>query len=185
MKKIALFLAEGFEEIEAVTPMDLLRRAGIDLITAGVTGPMITGGHGITIRADRELKELTGSADSFDGVIVPGGVGGAENIAASVPAVEFIKNMMNAGKLVAAICAAPALVLTPLGIIDGKQATCYPGFEEKFTGAKFAAQRVVADGNVITSRGPGTAAEFSIAIIAYLEGEEKAEQIRSRTLQKV
>ena len=184
MKKAAVLLADGFEEVEAITPIDFLRRAEIEVDVVGVTGKTVTGGHGISVRAGVKPKELVKNVDSYDAVIVPGGVGGAENIAASSETVGFIQNMMASGKLVAAICAAPALVLSPNGILQGKKATCYPGFEEKFTDAEFQAERVVVDGNLITSRGPGTAAEFAVAIIRYLEGDGKADEVHSGTLQK-
>jgi len=184
LKKIAVLLAEGFEEVEAVTPIDFLRRAEIDVVTAGISGKSLTGGHAIVINADVHIGDISESADEFDGVIIPGGMPGAQNIVDSKEASEFIKTMMESGKLVAAICAAPAVVLTPLGVIKGKKATCYPGFEEKFTNATFEPGRVVVDGNVITSRSPGTAAEFAVAIIRYLIGDDAADYVHKRTLQK-
>lgn len=184
MKKVAVLLAEGFEEVEAATPIDFLRRAEIEVTVTGVTGEKVAGARNVTLVADQGISEIMKNRDDYDGVIIPGGMPGAENIAASEDAKGFIKTMYDAGKLVAAICAAPAVVLGPLGVLQGKQATCYPGFEEKFTNVTFKPKRVVIDGNIITSRGPGTAAEFSLEIIRYLAGKEAAEKIRSATLQK-
>lgn len=151
-KKAVVLLADGFEEVEAVTPIDFLRRAGIEVTTAGVTGKTAEGGHGVTIQADVSLKKLKGE---YDAVIVPGGKGGAENIASSKEAVQLLKEYAGAGKLVAALCASPGVVLAPNGLLDGKKATCYPGFEKNFPqSAQFSEERTVRDGNLITSRGP-------------------------------
>ncbi|WP_319562155.1 DJ-1 family glyoxalase III [Marispirochaeta sp.] len=180
-KRAALLLADGFEEVEAVTPIDLLRRAGIELVTLGVTGNPVTGGHDIIIHADRKIDDFDSEVDA---VIVPGGMPGAANIAASDSAVELIEKVFKKNGLVAAICAAPGVVLYPLGILDKRRATCFPGFEKEWTKATFSEERVVIDGNVITSRGAGTAAEFTEAIIAWLLGDKAAADIHSRTLQK-
>lgn len=182
MSTAAVFLADGCEEVEALTQVDFLRRAGIKVITAGIGKKTITGGHDIQITADAEVDRLD---EALDAVIIPGGMPGAENIANSQKANDIIQNSYEAGKLVAAICAAPAVVLAPTGILAGKKATCYPSFEEKLTGdITFTEDRVVTDGNVITSRGPGTAAEFAVAIIRYLEGDKAADEVHRKTLQK-
>lgn len=181
MKKIALLLAEGFEEVEAVTPADFLDRAGIKVIITGVSGKTIKGAHGITITADYTLAELP---KDIDGVIIPGGMPGSANVASSDPAISLIKNVNREGKLIAAICAAPALVLEKAGVIAGKKATCYPGYEKKFTRTTFSNERVVVDGNVVTSRAPGTAAEFALTLVEILAGKEAAEKIFNATLQK-
>ncbi len=181
MKKIAVLLADGFEEVEAVTPIDFLRRAGIDVVTAGVAGKTVTGAHGVKISADAAVGEL--SAD-MDGVVLPGGMPGARNISDSAAAVDLVRKTLAAGKLVGAICAAPAVVLGAHGLLQGRRFTCYPGFERDVRGASFTPDRVVTDGNLITSRGPGTAAEFSLALIGKLVGREEAEKIRKGTLQK-
>ena len=181
MKKIAVLLADGFEEVEAVTPIDFLRRAGIDVVTAGVTGKTVTGAHGVKISADAVVGGLPAG---LDGVVLPGGMPGAQNIADSAEAVDLIRKILAAGKLVGAICAAPAVVLGAHGLLQGRRFTCYPGFERDVRGASFTPDRVVADGNLITSRGPGTAAEFALALIEKLAGREEAEKIRKGTLQK-
>ena len=181
-KKVLCILAEGFEEIEAVTPVDLLRRAGIEVVAAGLTGIDITGSHGITVLADCELDEVD---DDFDGVIIPGGIPGAPNIADNAQAMGFISKMYDNGKLVAAICASPAVVLGKTGILSGKKVTSAPGFVEKLpSDAVFTEGRVVTDKNIITSRGAGTAAEFAGAIIAYFEGKETADKLLDATLYK-
>lgn len=181
MKKTALLLAEGFEEVEAVTPIDFLRRAGIDVIVAGIGGTIIKGAHGLPVMADTAIEALP---DDLDGVVIPGGLPGANNIAASSEAQELIRTLHGRGALVAAICASPAFVLGPLGVVEGKKATCYPGCEADLQGAVFSEDRVIRDGNVITSRGPGTAAEFSVEIIRYLEGEKTAVGVFEQTLMK-
>lgn len=182
MSTAAVFLADGCEEVEALTQVDFLRRAGIKVITAGIGKKTITGGHDIHITADTEVDQLE---EPLDAVIMPGGMPGAEHIAKSQKANDIIQSTYRAGNLVAAICAAPAVVLAPTGILAGKKATCYPGFEERLSDdIKFSEERVVVDGNVITSRGPGTAAEFAVAIIRYLEGDKAADEIHRKTLQK-
>ena len=181
MKKVALLLAEGFEEVEAVTPVDFLRRAGIEVAIAGIGGTVLKGAHGVSLTADMPIESLD---RQLDGVVIPGGLPGATNVAASPQAQELIKELNGRGALVAAICAAPAFVLAPLGVLEGKKATCYPGCEGDLAGAEFSEDRVVRDGNVITSRGPGTAAEFALEIIRYLEGEKTAAGVFEQTLQK-
>lgn len=183
MCKAAVLFAQGFEEVEALTPVDFMRRAGIEVTMAGVGGDRIKGGHSILVEADTPIGPL--DPGEYDAVVLPGGMPGAENIAASAEAVAFIKAVYEKGGLVAAICAAPAVVLDPLGILKGRRATCYPGFESRFRDAVFTEERVVLDGKVITSRGPGSAAEFALAIIRYLKDEEVAEKLRRATLQPV
>jgi 4-methyl-5(b-hydroxyethyl)-thiazole monophosphate biosynthesis len=177
----ALLLAPGFEEVEAVTPADFLRRAGIDVQLIGVGGRLIEGSHGIRLQADSTLEEL---AQEPEGVILPGGMPGAANLASSPAVLELIRRTHAAGRLVAAICAAPAVVLEPAGVLAGKRATCFPGFEERFASARFNAGRVVVDGNVVTSRGPGTAAEFSEKLIELIAGRARSLEVHRRTLQR-
>jgi 4-methyl-5(b-hydroxyethyl)-thiazole monophosphate biosynthesis len=181
MKKAAVLFADGFEEVEAITPVDFLRRAGIQVFTAGVGTREVKGSHEIRVTTDMTVDELP---RDLDAVIVPGGMPGAKNVALSKKAVSIIVEASNAGKLVAAICAAPAVVLAGAGLLAGKKFTCYPGYENEVSDGAFSAERVVRDGNLITSRGPGTAAEFAIEIIRYLEGDEAAAKIRRGTIQK-
>lgn len=183
MSRVALLLAEGFEEVEAVTPVDFLRRAGIEVTTAGIGGTRIRGSHGIDLLADREAEELR--ADELDGVLLPGGMPGAANLGAAPVVDRLVRSMLSAGKLVAAICAAPAKVLAPMGVLARKRATCFPGDEVDFgEDVEFTEERVVRDGNLITSRGAGSAAEFAEEIIRYFKGDEAADEVHRRTVQK-
>jgi len=181
MKKVAVLLAEGFEEVEAVSPIDFLRRAGVEVLTAGIASSRVKGSHSITIDADMRIEELP--AD-LDGVILPGGTIGANNLAKSRTVAELVKRMYGEGQLVAAICASPAKVLAPTGILHGKRATCYPGLESELVGSDFRSDRVVRDGNIITSRGAGTAGVFAIELVRYLAGEEAASRVQVAVLQR-
>jgi 4-methyl-5(b-hydroxyethyl)-thiazole monophosphate biosynthesis len=181
MKKTALvILAEGFEEIEAIAPVDVLRRAGVRVTLVGVESLGVNSSRKIGIQADALLKDIK---DLPDAVILPGGLPGATNLAKSGEVAELVKKMNGAGKIIAAICAAPAVVLASLGILDGKKATCYPGCESDFSKATVHCKaRVIEDGNIITSQGPGTALEFSLAIAARLVGKELADTVRGKML---
>ncbi|PKH04109.1 DJ-1 family protein [Psychromonas sp. MB-3u-54] len=180
MKKVAILVADGFEEVEVITPVDFLRRAGIEVIITSIGALNVTGCHNIVIHADTTLDAL---GDDLDGIILPGGMPGASNLAQSEMLIAFIRKMNNSNKLLAAICAAPALVLGKARLLNGRQFTCYPGFEKKITGANFRTESVVLDGNILTSRGPGTAAEFAILIIEYLLGIDAANAVKQGTLQ--
>ena len=181
MPKIALIiLAEGFEEVEAIAVVDLLRRTGTRVIMAGLAALKVPSSRKITVEADVLLKDFT---EMPDALILPGGIPGATNLAKSAEVATLVKKMNAAGKLIAAICAAPAAVLAPLGILDGKKATCYPGCESDFSKKTIHSKDpVVVDGNIITSQGPGTALEFALAIAARLVGQEMAETIREKML---
>lgn len=182
MKRTAVLLADGFEEVEALLPVDYLRRSGLDVSVLGVTGKQVTGGHDIRVDTDMKIEDADGT---FDAVYIPGGLPGVENIAASAAAEELIRHVYEKGELVAAICAAPAFVLEPMGIIKGKKVTCFPGAEAKLKTSTFVEERVVKDGKILTSRGPGTAGEFAIEVIRFLLGDEKAEEVRSKTLTRL
>jgi 4-methyl-5(b-hydroxyethyl)-thiazole monophosphate biosynthesis len=179
-KKALVLLAEGFEEVEAVTPIDYLRRAGVE-VTIAATGKSKTvkGSHGIEINADAFLVDLLrkGTASAFDAVVLPGGMPGAANLAASKDVGDLLKEAAAKGKLACAICASPAVALAPLGILKGKKFTCYPGMEEKVRDASWSEDRVVTDGNIITSRAAGTAGEFAAAIITALVNKAEAEKL--------
>jgi len=180
-KKAVILLATGFEEIEAVSVIDILRRAGIEIIIAGADGINVTGSHGITVAADKRLSGL--KPDYFDAVIVPGGMPGALHLHNSGEVNEFIKAANSGGALIAGICAAPAVVLAPLGILDKKTATCYPGDQVDFgKTTRYKNKAVVIDGNIITSQGPGTAIEFGLAIVEKIIGKETAKKVRERAL---
>ncbi|MBI1978359.1 MAG: DJ-1/PfpI family protein [Candidatus Omnitrophica bacterium] len=181
-KKVLVILADGFEEIEAVTPIDVLRRAGVEVILAGLSGKVVTGAHGIKFQTDVTLDEYK---DLPDAMVLPGGMPGAQNLGKSPKVAELVKKMNSQNKIVGAICAAPALAVAPTGILNGRKATCYPGFEKDFPSqVTFSTDRVVVDGNVITSRGPGSAFEFALELVEKLVGKEKVETLREGMLVK-
>jgi 4-methyl-5(b-hydroxyethyl)-thiazole monophosphate biosynthesis len=183
MKKAVLLLAEGFEEVEAVTPIDYLRRAGVEVTVAAVGGTLaVKGARGVTVNADTTLREVGQKAAPWDAVVIPGGIPGASNIAASKEAGALIAEAAAAGKQVCAICASPAVVLAPLGLLSGKKFTCYPGMEEKVSDGKWTEDRVAIDGNIITSRGAGTAGEFAVAVIGQLLGGTEGDKIAKSVL---
>ncbi len=182
-KTAVVVLAEGFEEIEAVAPIDVLRRAGVRVTIAGLCAKNVKSSRGVWVQADQLFEEIK---DLPDAVILPGGLPGATNLAGSAGLAAFLKKMNGAGKLIAAICAAPAAVLAPLGILDGKKATCYPGCETDFSSKTIhSKESVVKDGNLVTSRGPGTALEFALEIVRELAGAEMAGTLREKMLVKV
>jgi len=180
-KKVIILLAEGFEEVEAVTPIDYLRRAGAEVTVAAIGENLaVKGVRGIQINAGTTLAETT--AGEWDAVVLPGGMPGAEKLAASPETAALLRKTAAAGKLICAICASPAVVLAPLGLLEGRKFTCYPGLEEKAAAGKWSDSRVVTDGNLITSRGAGTAGEFAVAIIASLFDEETGKKIAESVL---
>ena len=174
---IYLFLANGFEEVEALFTLDVIRRAELEIKTVGVgETTTITGAHGIPVIADVHSSELECTAP--EAIILPGGMPGTTNLEESEVVVNAIHSAMQRGALVCAICAAPS-ILGIMGYLKGKNATCFPGFEEYLDGATFKDERVVLDGNVITAKGMGCAAEFGLAIVEKLLGKEKADEIAS------
>lgn len=175
MPKILVPLVEGFEEIEAMTVIDVLRRAGIEVVTAGLPGNIITGAHGVRVHADTRLMDL--DTENFDGIVLPGGSPGYRNLMRSETVLKTVSNFANKGKLVAAICGAP-LVLARLGLLKERIATVYPGFEKEL--GRPRGDAVVVDGNIITSQGPGTAIKFALKIVEYLEGKEKSLQLKQQ-----
>ena len=178
--KVLIPMADGFEEVEAVTIVDLLRRGGIDVVTASVgASKMVTGAHGVPVGADKMIADV--KDESFTAVILPGGMPGTTNLAESDVLGGILKSHEQNGAVVAAICAAPT-VLAKHGILQGKNATCYPGFEDKVTGATMKDQAVVEDGKIVTSKGPGTAIEFSLKMIEKLEGPQKSQEVRQGIL---
>ncbi len=181
-KTVLVVLADGFEEIEAVTPMDVLRRAGLEVIVAGVGKREVAGAHQITVETDLMIEQYQ---ELPDAIVLPGGMPGAENLSKSEALKDLLQKMKRSGKLIAAICAAPAVVLAPNGLLDGKRATCYPGYENELgPKVKFTADRVVVDGQVTTSRGPGTAIEFSLELVSQLVSAEKAAQLAQKMVVK-
>lgn len=174
MSKTALIvIAEGSEEIEAITPGDVLNRAGVDITYAAIGTLAPRGGHGVPLRADMLIEDVGGIL--FDALVLPGGGKGAENMAHCGPLTELIRRHWDAGKIIAAICAAPAVVLAPLGLLSGRHATCYPGLERRFPkDVKDCTTSVCVDGHLVTSRGPGTALEFSLRLAELLTGAQSA-----------
>lgn len=181
MNKVILFLAEGFEEVEALTTVDYLRRKDIKVDTISITeDKKVKGAHDIVVLADNMIKEIK-DIDSYDGVIIPGGWPGAPNLRDDERVIEVVNKMNEAGKLVAAICAGP-IVLERAGIIDGKKITSYPGFEEELKTGVYIEEGVVRDENIITARGPALAVDLAIEIVKYFLGEEKAEELKKNIL---
>ncbi len=182
MKRACVLLAEGFEEIEALTPVDYLRRGGVEVVALGLGGLRVRGARGIEVVADAALEDAA-AGGSFDAVVIPGGMPGARNLAESRAARDLIQRHAREGKIVAAICAAPAVVLHEgCGLLAGKRFTCYPGMERRVSGAQHSAERVVVDGNLITSRAAGTAGEFAVAILGALAGKSQAEAVAESVL---
>lgn len=173
---IYVFLAEGFEEVEALTPVDYLRRAGIEVVTVGVTGKTVTGAHNIPVVADIECNDVV-LDKKVQGVILPGGMPGTLNLENSVAVQKAVDFASENGLMLAAICAAPS-VLGHRDLLEGKKAVCFPGFEKDLYGAEIYDGYCVTDGNIITAKGAGAAADFSFAIIAYLDSSETAEKIK-------
>ena len=182
MKKIAVFFAEGYEEIEALTVVDMCRRAGIDTDMVSVTDMLtVTGAHAIPVVMDKMLGDVDFA--SLDMIVLPGGMPGTTNLEKTPLLMEQVKNFASAGKYVSAICAAPS-VLGHLGILKGKTACCFPGFEEELTGAKVTLNSCERDGNVITARGMGCAIDFSVEIINALLDGGKGEEIAAKIVYK-
>lgn len=169
-----VMLADGFEETEAIVPLDLLRRAGVDAKTVGVTGQVVTGSHGICVRAD--LLPEQADPVGCEGVFLPGGMPGMENLFASGYVCDAVRVCAEAGVPVAAICAAPS-VLGRLGLLQGKEAVCYPGFERELIGRVPSTRFVCTDGNVITAQGAGCVFPFSHALITALKDGEAADRV--------
>lgn len=180
MAHVIVPLAEGFEEIEAIVPIDLMRRAGLTVTLAGVGSASVTGSRGVTISCDTLIEQI--ELEGVDAILLPGGMPGASNLAADWKVNEAVITLFNEGKLVAAICAAPAVVLGPSGILEGRDATCYPGAEGYAPSISFSTEELVIDGNLITSQGPGKAALFAFAVIEYLCGPQMAREVGQKAL---
>jgi 4-methyl-5(b-hydroxyethyl)-thiazole monophosphate biosynthesis len=180
MKKVMIHLADGFEEVEAITPVDVLRRCGCEVITISVNGKKeVTSKRGVTILADRLFEEADYS--NADMIVLPGGQPGADNLNKHEGLKNQIVKFHEQSKYVTAICAAP-LVLGSAGILKGKKATCFPGTEPQLTGATCTGNDVEVDGNIITGKGPGVALAFSFVIAEILVGKAKTEEVRRAML---
>jgi 4-methyl-5(b-hydroxyethyl)-thiazole monophosphate biosynthesis len=177
MKKVCVFLADGFEEIEGLAVVDLLRRAGIETDMISITGQKeVTGSHHITVIADNLFDQI--DCETYDMLVLPGGMPGTLNLGAHSGIVESLKQFQSQDKWIAAICAAPT-ILGQNHILEGKRAVCYPGNEEKLLGATVLKENVVNDGKIITSRGMGTAIDFGLVIIEKLVDQETALKIKT------
>lgn len=171
---VYMLLGTGFEETEAVAPLDLLRRAGVQVATVGLNGKTVYGSHGIGIEADLEIGQL--DLTDLEMIVLPGGLGGVASIKACQAALDAVCFAWENGKYVAAICAGPT-ILAQLGITDGKNATCFPSCESQMGTARILHQAAVTDGNVITGTSAGCAIPFGLALIAALKGQEAADTI--------
>lgn len=173
---IYAFLAHGFEEIEAIAPIDILKRCGIEVITVGIGNDMIVGAHGITVQTDITDHNVIIS-DKLEMVFLPGGMPGTLNLEKNEVVQEAIDFCSANNKYIAAICAAPS-ILGKKGLLKGKNATCFPGFEDFMQGAELGENKVYADGQIITGKGAGVAVEFSIKLVEVLCGKERAEKMK-------
>ena len=175
MKKLLICMADGCEEVEALTTVDLVRRAGIQMDMVSITNNKeIVGAHGIEIKADAFLGDV--ALGEYDGIVLPGGMPGTNYLKEDKRVIEAVKNFAKEGKLVAAICAAPT-VLGFAGVLEKKDATCYPGMEDGLTGANVKYDAVVRSENIITSRGVGTAIAFGLSIVSYFTDENTAKNL--------
>ncbi|MDO4814019.1 MAG: DJ-1/PfpI family protein [Gemella sp.] len=182
-KKIAVFADNGFEEIELLTPIDVLRRGGleVDLISAN-NADFVSSSRNVKILVDKKINEITSILD-YDAIFVPGGMPGAENLKNNDKIINFYQEMNESGKLVSAICAAP-IILNRAGLTKDKNITCYPGFEKDMDFKSYSESTVVVDGNMITGSGPGLALDFSLTLLAQLTDQETSDTIAKAMLHK-
>ncbi len=171
---VYIILGKGFEEAEAIIPCDLLRRAGVETEFVSIGAKSVTGGHGITVEAERTVEET--ELTDADMIVLPGGLGGVASVLSCQKVLDAVRKMNEAGKFVAAICAAPT-VFAKLGIMGGKKATCYPGMENEMADAQVCDAPAVRDGNVITGKAAGTAFEFGLELVSALCSKEVADRI--------
>jgi len=177
---ILVLLADGFEEIEALTPVDILRRAGEQVVTVGINGKYALGSHGIRVECDAAPGEV--DLSKADMVIFPGGMPGSVNLDASPFTDKVVEAVLKRGGRLAAICAAP-LVLGRRGLLNGKEAICYPGFESELKGAKISNESVITDGNITTAKGMGVALEFSLELVSLVKGKDKAKELSASVME--
>ena len=178
MNKVYIFLADGFETVEALAPVDVMRRAGLSVTVVSIMGRYeVLSAQGVPVIADALIGDF--SLSDADAIVLPGGGAGTENLSANSAVREEIERMNNEGKLIAAICAAP-MVFGRMGILQGKRATCYPGCEGDLKGAEYTASDVEIDGNIMTACGPGVSFDFGFAIVEHFCGAEKVSLIRSQ-----
>ena len=178
---VYVFMADGCEEIEALAPVDMLRRGGVEVTTVGVTGKTVTGSHNISVNTDISLEEV--NLSDIEAVVLPGGMPGTLNLEKNEKVQEIVEYAYDKKLLICAICAAPS-ILGHKGYLKDKKATCFPGFEDKLTGADFTEDKVAVDGNIITSRGMGTTILFALEIVKYLTDEETADTVAGKIMWK-
>jgi 4-methyl-5(b-hydroxyethyl)-thiazole monophosphate biosynthesis len=172
---VYILLGKGFEEIEAVATMDVLRRGGVRAVFASVGGKTVEGAHGITVEADTSVRKI--NLKDAEMIIVPGGLGGVESIEGSREAMDLLAEAFGNGQPLAAICAGPR-VLAKIGALEGKNAVCYPGMEDQMGGAKIDNTLLSrTDGNIVTGRGPGAATAFGLEVLRFLKGDAAAEKV--------
>lgn len=182
-KKVLVPIADGVEEIEAVSIIDVLRRAGAEVTVASVQKLQVTASRGVKLVADKLISQC--ASETYDLIALPGGMPGAEHLRDCQELEVMLKKQDQENRLIAAICASPAVVLLPHGLLDKRRATCHPNFVEELKETEAAESRVVVDGNCVTSRGPGTALEFALKLVELLFGKEKARQTAEPMLVKV
>ena len=176
MAKVYVFLADGFEDVEALIPIDVLRRGGVEVITVSTTEfPLVESSHGVNIEADIQFEQS--DYQDADLLMLPGGMPGAANLYDHEGVCKAVCAQVAAGKKVSAICAAPAVVLAPLGLLEGKKATCYPGFEHALEGATYTGDLVTVDGNITTAEGPAAAFPYAYELLSQLVDRQTADQI--------
>ena len=176
MAKVYVFLADGFEDVEALIPIDVLRRGGVEVVTVSTTEfTQVESAHGVSIETDIQFDQS--DYTDADLLMLPGGMPGASNLFAHEGVCEALKAQFAAGKKIAAICASPAVVLAPLGILDGKRATCYPGFEQALAKATYTADLVTVDGNITTGEGPAAAFPYAYELLTQLIDKATSDQI--------
>lgn len=180
-KRVLISVADGVEDLECVTLIDVLRRAEIEVVVASIESRrMITCARGTRLTADAMLVDVL--AQAFDLIVLPGGMPGAQHLAEHEPLAERVREQAKAGKLFAAICAAPAVALQQYGVLKQRRMTCYPALSDRLSGCSFVDQAVVVDGNCITSQGPGTALEFALCLVEQLCGKGLRKQVAEAML---
>ena len=178
---VYIFLADGFEEMEAIVPRDILKRGGVEVLTVGVTGDLVTSAYGLKIKTDVTIESV--DIDDIEGIVLPGGMPGTLNLKNNQKLLEIVKYSFEKRLLIGAICAAPS-ILGDMNILKNKSACCYPGFEKELIGANILNESVTIDQNIITSRGPGTAIHFGFALLSYLKGEDILKNVKNEMIYK-
>lgn len=175
MKKVIVPLANGLEEIEAIASVDVLRRGELEVVTVALGDLKVKGAHDVVVVADKSLDEI--NIGEFDGILLPGGMPGATNLRDDERIIKAVQSLNQEGKLVSAICAAP-IILEKAGVLKGKKATSYPGFEDEMSSCTHTGERVTVDGNIITGKSPGAAIEFALEVVRFLTDDETVERVK-------